>query len=73
MPCTGRHDPASAAEHTNFRLTTLVHRALLAALGFFVALSRYGEVTSWSLHPFYRVGDQLVEAKQHLASLAERA
>src|SRR5829696_8728127 len=23
MPCTGRHDPASAAEHTNFRLTTL--------------------------------------------------
>ena len=28
--------------------------ALLAAFGFFVALSRYGEVTSWSLHPFYR-------------------
>ena len=24
MPCTGRHNPASAAEHTNFRLTTLV-------------------------------------------------
>ena len=28
--------------------------ALVAAAAFFVALSRYGEVTSWSLHPFYR-------------------
>jgi hypothetical protein len=28
--------------------------ALVAAAAFFAALSRYGEVTSWSLHPFYR-------------------
>src|SRR5690349_17790196 len=37
MPCTGRHGPASAAEHTNFRLTTLgqldpVHGAAAEAL-----------------------------------------
>ncbi len=28
--------------------------ALIAAAAFFAALSRFGEVTSWSLHPFYR-------------------
>ena len=42
MPCTGRHDPASAAVPPNFRLTALVFRAVRARLAILAVLALAG-------------------------------